>query len=150
MKRIALGILLGLCATAIVAVTSVDNRHLDMRYPIAKYSTTQLSFAVGDANAASTTLYNLNGVIERIDIINSDANTTGEHCDVSIADEDGTVLGTFSTISMDSAARTMKLATSDSTDFNAIPVNGDLVINVDPNGGSSGVVFTVDFNVYLE
>jgi hypothetical protein len=150
MKRIALGIALGLCVTAIVAVTKVDNRYMGDQYPIAKYSTTQLSFAVGDANAASTTLYNINGMLERIDVITSDANTTGDNFSVSIADEGGTELVAFSTISMDSAARTLYLSTSDETDFNSVPVNGNLVITVDPNGEPNDAALTVDINVFLQ
>jgi len=145
-----LGVLCGILLTLTFAVTRVDNRNMGLEYPVAKYSTTQLSFAVGDANAASTTLSNVNGLIERIDVITSDANTTGDNFSVSIADEDGTELVAFSTISMDSAARTMYVSTSDSADFNSVPVNGDLVVTVDPNSEPNDAALTVDFNFFVE
>jgi len=145
-----LGIVAGVALTLVLAATKVDNRHLDMRYPVAKYSATQMTRVAGDANAVSTTLYNINGLIERIDIVSSDANTTGQTYTVALADEDGTALASFATISMDSAVRTMKLATSDSTDFNAVPSNGDIVVTVTGSSAPTGVTWTVNLNIFVE
>jgi len=150
MKRIALGIVLGLCVTALMAVSSVDNRHLDMRYPVGKYSATQMSLVAADANDVRTLIANVNGLIERIDITSSDANTTGATYVVTLEDEDGMDLASFTAISMDSAIATMKLATSDSTDFNAVPCAGDIVITVNPTSGPTGVTWTVDINIFVE
>lgn len=147
---ITIALLLGIATALLLGVTATDNRHLDMRYPVGKYSATQMSLVAADANDVRTLIANVNGLIERIDITSSDANTTGATYVVTLEDEDGMDLASFTAISMDSAIATMKLATSDSTDFNAVPCAGDIVITVNPTSGPSGVTWTVDINIFVE
>lgn len=146
MKKLGIGLILGMFVSLLLAVTAVDSR--DSRFPVAKYSTTQLSWVASDANDKSSTIANLNGTIERIDIVVSDGNVT-QNATVSFADEGGTALASF-TVDMNSVQRLLKLATSDSTDFNAIPCCGNLVVTVDPSNGPTGVTWTVDVSVYVE
>lgn len=145
MRKLAIGIVVVALVSLLFAATKTDNRQY-LGFPIAKYAATQLSFAPGDANVAATTLYNLNGLVERIDIIISDGNNADNA--VVTYTENGTTMGTFS-VSMDSSQRIVKRATSDSTDFDAIPACGNLVFSIDPNGGPGGVTMTVDFDVYV-
>jgi hypothetical protein len=147
---ISAAVLFGMALALALGVTASDNRHLDMRFPVAKYSATQMSLVAADANDVTTTIANLNGLIERIDIISSDANTTGQTYSVALEDEDGTDLASFTSISMDSAVATMKLATSDATDFNAVPSAGDVVITVNPSSGPTGVTWTIQLHIFVE
>lgn len=144
MRKYVLGFIIGIGTLFLLAA---DQRNTGLQYPVAKYSTTQLSWVASDANDKSTTLYNLNGTIERMDIVISDANVT-KNATFSFADAGGTALVSW-TADMNSAQRLLKLATSDSTDFNALPVCGNLVATVDPNTGPVGVTWTVDFNIYV-
>lgn len=148
MKKYVLGLILGLCFSFVLAATVIDTRHYDARYPVAKYSSTQLTWANRDANDKSTTLANINGFIERVDIIVNDGNDANMAA-IHLEDGGGTDLTGAWTLSMTTAARVLKLATSDSTDFNAIPSCGNLVIKVDPNQGPDGITWTVDFNIYV-
>lgn len=149
MRKYVIGFIIALSLVVLLAAAKVDNRQY-LGFPVAKYSTTQLSWVAGDANSASTTLYNVNGTIERIDIIVSDANNApNNNCTITFADEGGTTLKAFTAFPTTPAARTIELATSDSTQFDAIPSCGNVVVTVDPNGAPGGAGWLVDFNIYV-
>lgn len=155
MNKYINGFLMGICLLLLMAF--VDKRNQSPRYPVAKYSTTELSWATGDANAASTTLYNLNGIIERIDFTFGDAcDTPPNYATVSLIEtisSNNYTLCYFTDLSSYAGAfahqRYTKLATSDATDFDAIPFNGNLLIQVDPNVGPTGSTFTATIDIYM-
>jgi hypothetical protein len=150
MKKYIIGFMLALSLFLFIAATT-DHRNWDDRYPVAKISISQLSWVSGDANSASTTLSNINGMIERIDIVVSDSNQAPANvCTVLLEDDEGTDLAYFANVPMTPATRTMKLATSDSTDFDAIPCCGNIVVTVDPNVGPTGVMWTFDMVIFVE
>jgi hypothetical protein len=148
-KLITVTFIAGIFTALLLAATRTDNRNSGDQYPIAKYSATQMSLVASDANDVTTTIYNVNGLLERIDIIVSDSNQSpAGDCTVTLEDEGGTVLKSFETILMTPAARTIKLAP---TDFDPIPLCGDVVVTVDPNTtGPTGVTWTFDLNIFVQ
>ena len=143
MKKV--GIWLLCCLLVAVALgATVDERNDGMR-PIGKLQFTQQSWASGETAAATVSMNNANMLIERMDVIVSDA-TNGITFTVTITDENSSQI--LSEASLAENASNVLLATKSTADFDAVPVNNTLTATITPSGdpGASGV--TVDVILY--
>lgn len=117
---------------------------------VEKKAFAQLTWATGAGHAAQTTaLKDIEGIIVRVDIIISSV-TGNPTTNFTITDEDSVVILTLSTLA--DGTKHMKLATSDSTDFDALPVaNSTLTLSADPSAdaGGSAETLTIDVILYL-
>lgn len=117
---------------------------------IEKRTFAQKSWETGEGHAALTAeLANIQGIIKRIDVLISEV-TDNPTVDVTITDENSCTLVTLSTLA--DGTKHVKLATSDSTDFDAIPVCNTLTASIDPSAdpGGSAQTLTVTVILYLE
>lgn len=113
----------------------------------------QVSWETGDLHAAQTkTLADIEGIIERIDIIISSV-TDNPTVNLTITDENGCQIVAFTSLA--DGTKHVKYALSKGatdSDFNPIPVNNTtLTLSVDPSAdpGGTGQELTVDVILYL-
>jgi len=108
----------------------------------------QVSWATGAGHAAKTaTAYNVNMLVERIDVLISSV-TANPTVDVSFADGNGVVIidaTNFTTLA--DGTKHMKLATKATADFDAVPINGDITVTVDPSADPGGAAQTLTVDV---
>ena len=128
-----------------------DLRTLDPAAPIGKLQFQQLSWATGEGHAAQTATFNgAIMLIERVDVLISSV-TANPTVTITWADENGVVIlvGTnFATLA--DGTNHLFLSTKATADFDAIPVNNDITITVDPSAdaGGAGQTLTVDVIMY--
>lgn len=147
MKKAILLIILVL--TLMVCATTLEQRQFGDTFPVARYEFAQQSWATGAGHAsAAPTLANVNGYIERIDVLVSSV-TADPNVDVTLTDHNTCQLASFT--NLDDGTKHVKLATSDATDFDALPVCGTLTATIDPSAdaGGTGQTLTVDVILYL-
>lgn len=150
MKKYIIGFMV--CVILVLSL-GADRRHLDGRFPVASSAFTQLVVASGATGAGltqTTTLSNINGVIEQIEIEINTFSNGSETVTVTIASDQDASL--YSEASLDDAQTHLKQAVSytaaDGGDFNPAMVDGDLtltgVLSADP-GSSTG---TIDVTIF--
>lgn len=116
------------------------------RFPVEMITVAQQTWAAAASDAQSVTVANVNGRCEQIEVkINN--NTNNVTATVAIASENSGTL--YSQAGIAENATTVYKATSDSTDFDAFLVDGDLTLTITPSGvpGASGL--TVDVYLYV-
>jgi hypothetical protein len=128
-----------------------DQRHLGPSKPVATYQITQQSWATGAGHAAKTTdLANLNGMLERIDIIISSV-TDNPTVDVTLTDSNSCTL--VSLTGLADGTKHVKLAYSNKSspdaDFNPIPINDTVTVSIDPSADAGGTAQTLTVDVIL-
>jgi len=135
-------------------MATLDRRNENGKFPVARYEFAQLVYASGATGAGLTktaTLYNINGVIEQIEIEISEWTDGGQTATVTVASDQNASL--FSEASLADATTHLKQALSNKgtqdADFNPALANGDLtltgVLSADP-GASGG---TIDVTIYI-
>jgi len=124
-----------------------ENRQSDRRFPVAKYQIGQLSWGATGHAADTDTLANINMMIERVDIIVSNA-ANAITVDLAITDENGAAIITLTGLARNT--KHVKLAYDDggSNDFPPIVVNNTLTVSVDPSGDAGAGGITVDVILY--
>ena len=128
-------------------MTSKDLRYYDERYPVCRMEFAQKSWVTDEGHAAKTdTLNEINMLIERIDILISEV-TGNPTVTVTITDHNSVQLVSFAALA--DGTKHIKLATSDATDFDALPVSGDLTVSIDPSADPGGVAQTLTVDVII-
>ena len=116
---------------------------------IEKKAFTQLSWVYSTGHAAKTAeLADIEGIIVRMDFIISSV-TGNPTTNFTITDENSVVIVTLNTLA--DGTKHLKLATSDSEDFNALPVNNTtLTLSADPSADAGGTdTLTIDVILYI-
>jgi len=112
-------------------------------FPNARYEFTQLSWAAAVSSAKTATLSNLNMLVDRIDALFS---TTTDNVTVTftLTDQNSVVVATFTALA--DATNHMKLSTTATPDFPAIPLADDtltLSATLSAVPGTSGATLDV-------
>lgn len=138
-------------------MASADKRHLDGRFPIARYEFATQTFPMTGTSALAPTLANICGTIKAIEIITTDTQD-GITYTVALTNQNSTAIE-FSEGSL--ADNTKHWRDSESgkgtqdADFNPIPVNGTLTATITPsaapdNGSVGTKTATVKVILYIE
>lgn len=127
-------------------VTVNDVRHINPRATVGVYQITQQSWSSGESDAKTTTLANLYGKCEQIEVKLND-NTNNVTATVAITTADSGTL--FSQAGIAEDATTVYKATSDATDFDAFLCGGTLTFTITPSGDPGASGLTVDVILYL-
>lgn len=131
-------------------MADIDRRDISGRYPVARYELAQQSWASGASAAATAYLYNINGIVEQIEVTIND-NTGNRTATVAIASEDAGSL--YSQAAIPENATTVYTALSNKgtpdASFNPFLVCGDLTFTVTPSGDPSTTGMTVDVAIYV-
>ena len=148
MKRTIIGLVVGVLIVCALGA-NYDRREQSLRYPIAKYQFTQLSWASGASGALTTTIANVNMLVERVDTVASNS-TNAITYTIAIADEN-TVSNAelYSEAGLLENAQTVHLATKSTPDFDAFPCSGNtLTVTVTPSGDPGASGSTIDVIIY--
>jgi len=142
-----IGLLLALMA---MGVTISDRRGEGSAFPVSTYQITQQSMPDGDANAVTTTLSNINGIVEQIEVVINN-NTGNATATVAITSANSGTL--YSQAAIPENATTVYSALSNKgtqdANFNPFLCDGTLTFTITPSGdpGTSGM--TVDVILYV-
>jgi len=137
-------------------MASNDRRHLDARFPIARYEFTQQTFPATATTALTDTLYDVCGTIKAIEILVAETEDNITYT-VAIADENSAAL--FSEAALADLTNHWRDSESgkgtQDADFNPIPVNGNLTVTITPSAKPDAAsvgdhTATVDVILYLE
>jgi len=129
-------------------MATIDLRSQGSASPIAKYQFDQVSWATGDGHAAKTAVRKgVNMLIERVDVLISSV-TANPTVTITWADENSIVIldGT-NFASLADGTNHLLLSTKSTADFDAIPVNNDITITVDPSADPGGADQTLTVTV---
>ena len=146
MNRYLIGALIGVLILTSFGANFDRRERGDTRWPIARYEFAQQSWASGETGALTATVGNANMLIERMDVLISNA-TNAITFTVTIADENSVQVLTFAGLAENT--NHIKLATKATPDFDAVPVSDNtLTVTITPSGdpGASGA--TVDVILY--
>jgi len=133
-----------------------DRRHLDGRFPIARYEFATQTFPMTGTAALTPTLANVVGTIKAIEIITTDTED-GITYTVAITNSNGTSL--FSEASLTDNTKHWRDSESgkgtQDADFNSIPVNSTLTATITPsaapdNASVGSKTATVQVILYIE
>ncbi len=137
-------------------MASEDKRHLDRRFPIARYEFETQTFPATDDDALVVTLDNLCGTIKAIEILIAETEDVINY-GFSLVDENAAVIFSEAVI----AHNTENWRDSESgkaapdADFNPIPVNGTLTMTITPDAAPDALevgdhIATVQIILYME
>jgi len=131
-------------------MASDDKRHLDARFPVARFEFEQGVWASGASGALAKTLANINGTIRAVEVTVND-NTGNRTATVTITTANGATVFTKSGIAEN--ASTFYVAEShkavQDADFNPVPINTTLTATITPSGDPSTSGMTVDVKIYV-
>jgi hypothetical protein len=127
-----------------IVMGTTDMRHYDARFPVALYEVSQLTVTADTSTADSDTI-NVNGIIEQIEVIINDVNSSVTFTVAIVSADSGTL---FSVASIAENSTTVLKATSDSSDFDAFLAAGVLTVTATPSGDCNDVGATIDINLY--
>ena len=130
-------------------MASSDLRHHGARKTNTRKAFSQLSWGATGHAADTATLSNINMLVERVDVIASNA-ANGITFTVNIYDENSVASNElFSKSSIPENAQTVYLSTKATPDFPAFPVaDNTLTVSVDPSGDAGAGGVTVDVVIY--
>lgn len=137
-------------------MSTQDDRHLDGRFPVARFEFTQQTFPATATAALVPTLANVCGTIKAIEIVTTDTQD-GITYTVAITNQNSTSL--FSEASLTDNSKHWRDSESgkgtQDADFNSIPVFGTLTATITPSAApDAGAVGTktalVDVILYVE
>lgn len=135
-----------LLMVALVLGATRDDRGRSAQYTVARYQFAQQSWAAAVSATTEPVLLDVSGKCEQIEVVVNN-NTNNVTATVTITSQNSGTLFTQAAIAEN--ATTVYKATSDSTDFDAFLINGNLTAAITPSGvpGASGL--TVDVILYL-
>lgn len=132
-------------------MSTVDRRHEGSSKPYARYEFSQQSWDTGDGHdAATATLYGLNGLVERIDLVASEV-TANPTFSATLTGANDVQLATFTNLA--DGTNHIKLANTlgaTDSDFQAFPlVDEDVTVSIDPSADPGGSDQTLTIDVAL-
>ena len=128
-------------ATTGVITSTTDRRSVEPHRKQTWEVVARATWASGDTAAVTITVPNVNGILGSMTVKNSNA-TNPITVSASLTDELGGVYPNFTAIAENSSA-----VKTSSTDFDAVPINGDYTLTITPSGDPGASGLTVDVSL---
>jgi hypothetical protein len=127
-------------------MASYDKRHRGAGFLVARLEVAQQSWASGETTAATSTLANVNGLVEQIEVV---VGATTNNITFTVAITTANSGSVYSQAAIADDGTSIYKATSDSTNFDAFLACGTLTFTITPSGdpGASGA--TIDVLIYV-